>query len=144
MKKIGLVLILALGIVFANAQDNKTKTTGTTKSTITTKATTTTTPASTNKETVVKTTELPKAIQEDLTKNYASYTVKTAYKIDKSNVITYKILVTKGATELALMYDSAGKLTSSKVVPKTTTTKPLTKGTTPTKANNKIKKDTTN
>ncbi len=109
MKKIGLVLILALALSYVKAQDNKTTTT-------TTPSKVTTTPAATNSRTPVKVADLPKAIQDDLTKTWAGYTTKNAFKVDRNNVISYKILVTKDTTELSLMYDKEGKFLSSKVL----------------------------
>ena len=128
MKKFALVLILAFAIVFVNAQDKTTTTTPTTtKTTGTTTTKTTTTPQTGNTRVAVKITDLPKTIQDDLTKTWAGYTPKNAFKMYKNSVITYRVIVTKDTSQLSLLYDAAGKFLSQKamvqrVAPKTTTT----------------------
>jgi len=115
MKKISLVLIFALAVAFANAQDNKTTTTTTTKAT--------TTQAAGNSRIPVKVADLPKTIQDDLTKTWADYTTKNAFKVEKNSVVTYKVLVSKDTTQLSLMYDSTGKFISKKSLNQKSVTK---------------------
>jgi hypothetical protein len=110
MKKIGLVLILAFAIAFANAQDNKTTTT-----TTTTKTSVTRPPVS---RTQVAVADLPKLIQDDLTKNWAGYTTKQAFKVDKSSIITYKLFIEKDTVQMALTYNADGKFENSKPISK--------------------------
>jgi hypothetical protein len=137
MKKIGLVLIFALAISFANAQD-KTTTTTTTKTT-TTKAKST--PATRTPVTVA---DLPKAIQDDLAKTWAGYTAKNAYKVDRESVITYKVLVAKDTIQMALNYDAAGKFVSSRAISqKASTARNLQQKETPKLQSTETKKDST-
>ncbi len=110
MKKISLVLILALAILYANAQNNKT-----TPATTTTTKTTTTQPSNSTR-TPLKVADLPKAVQDDLAKSYAGYTTRDAFKLDKNNTITYKVIIEKDTNRFSLVYDNNGKFLNSKSI----------------------------
>jgi len=87
VKRITLILALVFGVsAFANAQNKSTTT-----------------------KTVVKIADLQKSITDNIAKDYAGYTIKDAYKIDKNKVITYYVNVVKDTKTLKLSYDSTGK-----------------------------------
>jgi hypothetical protein len=70
-------------------------------------------------KTSIKVSDLSKAISNDISKNYAGYTVKEAYKVDTNGVISYEVKVQKANDELTLLYDKDGKFI--KKVPATST-----------------------
>ncbi len=57
----------------------------------------------------VKTSDLPKAITDNVTKSYAGYTVKEATKVVENNVVTFDVVVVKGTATETLIYDKDGK-----------------------------------
>jgi hypothetical protein len=57
----------------------------------------------------VKASDLPKAITENLAKDYAGFTVKEAHKVTENNVVSYNVLINKGTTSETLVYDKDGK-----------------------------------
>lgn len=138
-------MILGAAVTFANAQVNKatsTDKTTSTKSTSTasTKSTTSTSKAQTstdNGKTMIQTSELEKAITENITKDYPDYKVLQAYKLTNANKVTYEIVVEKGTVKEDLFYSKDGKFlkkeapvekpktktATSKAVQKTSTTK---------------------
>jgi hypothetical protein len=59
--------------------------------------------------TPVKVTDLHKSITENITKDYAGFTIKEATKVVENNVVTYDVVIAKGTTQETLCYDSAGK-----------------------------------
>jgi hypothetical protein len=60
-------------------------------------------------ETEIKVSELPKAVSEYVTKNYAGYKISEAAKIvDPAGVISYEAEVEKGKEEFDLIFDSNG------------------------------------
>jgi hypothetical protein len=145
MKRIVLIMILGAAITFANAQ--ATKTTSTTK-TSNNKSTTTAitkstasnskTQTSTDKgKSMIQTSELQKAITENISKDYPDYKVLQAYKISENNNTNYEIVVEKGNIKEDLFYNKDGKflkkespvekpkakMPAIKPVQKTTTTK---------------------
>jgi hypothetical protein len=117
MKRIVLIMILGAAITFANAQ--ATKTTSTNK-TINSKSTTTaTTKATTSKsktqspsesgKSMIQTSELQKAITENISKDYPDYKLLQAYKLSSNNNTTYEIVVAKGNAKEDLFYNKDGK-----------------------------------
>lgn len=80
MKKYFAVIVLALMMVAVNAQ-----------------------------RTPVKGTDIPKAITDNVAKDYAGFVVKEATKVVSNNQTTYEVLVTKGTAKETLLYDSNGK-----------------------------------
>jgi hypothetical protein len=60
-------------------------------------------------KTPVKVADLQKSIIDKITKDYAGYTIKDAYKIDKNKVITYDVNVLKSDHALCLAFDNNGK-----------------------------------
>jgi curli biogenesis system outer membrane secretion channel CsgG len=91
MKKVLFVLVLIMAALVVNAQ---------------TKATTTQAKPTT---TVVKIADLPKAITDNVAKDYAGFTIKDATCKNKDNVINYHIVIVKGTTTETLVYDKDGK-----------------------------------
>ena len=57
----------------------------------------------------VKVSDLPKAISENIAKNYAGFTIKEATKVTENNVVTYDVVINKGTTSETLVYDKDGK-----------------------------------
>jgi hypothetical protein len=104
MKKLLIVLVLVMGAFIVNAQ-----------------------------KTPVKLADLPKAITDNVAKDYVGFTIKDANKDVANNVTTYNVVVTKGTTQETLCYDANGKFLKkmeaksgmAKEAPKTT--KPPTK-----------------
>ncbi len=71
-----------------------------------TKATTTQVKPTT---TVVKIADLPKAITDNVAKDYAGFTIKEASCTNTNNVLTYDVVIVKGTTTETLVYDKDGK-----------------------------------
>jgi hypothetical protein len=80
MKKLLFVMVLVMGALVVNAQ---------------------TTP--------VKVTDLQKSITDNITKDYAGFTIKSANKVVENNVVTYDVVVAKGTLQETLCYDNTGK-----------------------------------
>ena len=59
--------------------------------------------------TPVKVADLPKAISDNVTKNYAGFTIKEATKVTENNVVSYDVMINKGTTSETLVYDKDGK-----------------------------------
>jgi hypothetical protein len=59
--------------------------------------------------TPVKVADLQKSITDNITKDYAGFTIKDATKVVEKNVVTYDVVVTKGTMQETLCYDSNGK-----------------------------------
>ena len=57
----------------------------------------------------VKSSDLPKAITDNIAKNYAGYTIKEATKVTENKVVTYDVLINKGTMSETLVYDKDGK-----------------------------------
>lgn len=97
-----------------NAQTNaQTKTTKTTKSTTTEKTA----------RTPVKVADLPKAITDNVAKDYSGFTIKDASSVTANNSTTYHVDIMKGSTSETLVYDSNGKLLKKEKEGKSTTHK---------------------
>ena len=91
-------MVLVMSALVINAQT----TTKTTKST----ATTTTAKSA---PTPVMVADLPKAITDNVAKDYAGFTIKDASSVTTNNVTTYHVVVMKGSTSETLVYDGNGK-----------------------------------
>ncbi len=65
----------------------------------------------------VKTADLPKAITENVAKNYVGFTVKEATKVTENKVVTYDVVITKGTTTETLVYDKDGKFLRKMTAP---------------------------
>jgi hypothetical protein len=91
MKKVLFVLVLMMSVVALNAQTSKT--TGT-------KAKST--------HAVVQVADLQKAITDNIAKDYAGFTIKSASSVTASNALTYHVVITKGSTTETLVYDNNG------------------------------------
>jgi len=90
MKKIVLVLVLGLAVMFANAQTNKAK------------------KPEKVKKTTVKVAELEKPITDNITKDYPGYKTIEAFKLDKKGSISYQVVVKKDTSEQNLFYSKNG------------------------------------
>ena len=81
MKKAALMMIVALTIsVFANAQT----------------------------KVEIKSADLPKAITENVTKDYSGYTIQNAFKVTTNKETSYQVIVVKGTDKEKLAYSSTG------------------------------------
>lgn len=105
-------LVVILGLVFgitlgANAQ-SQTKS-GTKTQTTTTTTTTTQPQAPSQTKSMIKTTELGKPIQENLSSQFKGWTPTQAYKLDTKGVISYEVLLKKESNEMRVYYDNMGK-----------------------------------
>ena len=59
--------------------------------------------------TQIKTSDLPKAITENLTSQHAGWTVAVAFKDDMKGVTSYEVVIKKGMDKMRLFYDKDGK-----------------------------------
>jgi len=59
--------------------------------------------------TPVKISDLQKSITDNITKDYAGFTIKSANKVVENNVVTYDVVVAKGTLQETLCYDNTGK-----------------------------------
>jgi hypothetical protein len=82
MKKLSFIMALMLVVMVLNAQISKV---------------------------TVKVADLPKAITENVAKNYVGFSIKEATKVTENNIVTYDVKITKGATSETLVYDKDGK-----------------------------------
>jgi hypothetical protein len=80
-------------------------------------------------KTPVKVADLQKSITEYITKDYAGYMIKDAYKNVANNVTTFEVAIAKGTTSETLVFDKDGKF-MNKMAVKTGT--PSTNATHPT------------
>ncbi len=80
MKKLVLMMVMVMAVLAVNAQ-----------------------------RTSLKVTDLPKAITDYVTKDFAGYTISDAAKVMANNVTTYEVTVAKGTTKDILSFDNAGK-----------------------------------
>ena len=81
MKKVLFVLVLVMAALIVNAQTRVT----------------------------VKVADLPKAITENIAKDYSGFTIKGATKVTTNNVVTYDVVIVKGTMTETLVYDKDGK-----------------------------------
>lgn len=100
MKKLGLILIFVAAVSFANAQVNKTTTTKANK--------TMNQPSANMNKVMIKTSELKKAITDNITKDYPDYMVMDAYKLTNDKTAAYEIIVEKGNLKENLYYTEDG------------------------------------
>ena len=82
MKRLSFIMALMLVVVALNAQITKV---------------------------AVKVSDLPKAITENVAKNYTGFTIKDATKVTENNVVSYDVMINKGTTSETLVYDKDGK-----------------------------------
>jgi hypothetical protein len=87
--------------------------------------------ASAQTRTQVKTNDLKKEITAYITRNYAGYAIKEAFKVETNKVITYEVIAQKEASKMTLVFNDNGgflKAENSKPTPTkaTTTHKPTT------------------
>ena len=71
-------------------------------------ATKTPAPKSKSVHAVVQVADLQKPITDNIAKDYAGYTVKSASSITANNVVTYQVVVAKGSKTETLVYDKDG------------------------------------
>lgn len=60
-------------------------------------------------KTSIKPSDLPKAVTEDISKNYSGYSIKEAFKVENKGVTQFEVLVQKANNKLVLIYDKEGK-----------------------------------
>jgi hypothetical protein len=91
MKKLVFILVLLMGALVVNAQAGKT--------------------AAKNQpmKMVVKIADLPKALTDNVAKDYPGFTIKEATSVTANNSLTYDVVITKGTTTETLVYDKDGK-----------------------------------
>jgi hypothetical protein len=82
MKKLLFVMAFVMAVMVANAQISKV---------------------------MVKSSDLPKAITENIAKNYTGFMIKDATKVTENNVVSYDVKINKGTTTETLVYDKDGK-----------------------------------
>lgn len=58
--------------------------------------------------TTVKTTDLQKAITDNVAKDFAGFTIKEATKVVANNVTSFEVFVVKGTAQETLLYDKDG------------------------------------
>jgi hypothetical protein len=87
MKKALIVLVLIMAVMAVNAQ-----VANTTDST----------------RTIVKVTDLQKAITDNIAKDYVGYIIKEATSVKENNVVTFEVVIVKGITTETLVYDKDG------------------------------------
>jgi hypothetical protein len=92
MKKVLFVLVIMLSVLAVNAQTAKT-----------------TAPKAKSTKTTVQVADLPKAIADNVAKDYAGFSIKEASSTTANNALTYHVVVTKGTTTETLVYDKDGK-----------------------------------
>lgn len=72
--------------------------------------------------TKIQAADLPKAITDNINKDYPGYTIKEATSVSGKNGLNYQVEVMKGATTETLLYNKDGKFLR-KVSPKATSMK---------------------
>ena len=108
MKKVLFVMVFLMGVLVVNAQMDTTKVMST-KTTMSTQQAV---------RTPVKPADLLKPITDNVAKDYAGYTIKSASSVTANNVVTYQVVVAKGSSTETLVYDKDGMFV--KKLPKTT------------------------
>jgi hypothetical protein len=56
----------------------------------------------------VKTSNLPKAITENITKDFSGYAIQSAFKVTNNNQSSYEVIVKKGSDKEKLEYNMNG------------------------------------
>ncbi|MGC1390760.1 MAG: hypothetical protein WA816_06960 [Bacteroidales bacterium] len=92
MKKVLFILVLMMSVLVINAQT--TKTTETKEQSI---------------HTTIKAGDLPKAITDNIAKDYAGFTIKEASTVTKNNVMTYHVVIVNNTIKETVVYDKDGK-----------------------------------
>ena len=92
MKKLVLIMVLAMSVLIVTGQVD------TTKKEMKPKATT------------VKVAELPKTITDNIARDYPGFTVKEASSATMDNALHYQVVIAKGTETETLMFDKDGKL----------------------------------
>jgi hypothetical protein len=111
MKTLFVILAMVIGTATGINAQTQTKakpqtTTQTNKSQPMAQSSTQTAPESRN---MIKNTELPKAIQDNLAVQFKGWTPTHSYRIDNKGVFSYEVMVKKEANEMKLFYDKDGK-----------------------------------
>jgi hypothetical protein len=91
MKKVLMLMVLMLSVIAVNAQSAKTTST-----------------KAKSMHTTVKVADLPKGITDNVTKDYAGFTIKDATSVTSNNVVSYHVVIAKGADTQTLVYDKDG------------------------------------
>jgi len=110
MKKLILIIVLGLGVTFAQGQvvngsgQNMSKSTPNNGSMI--------------KRTMIQTTQLKKTILDNVKMDYPGYTILEAYKVSDPNnkMAAYQVQVLKGTEKTNLYYDKDGMFLSKEAV----------------------------
>jgi hypothetical protein len=76
---------------------------------------------------MVKAADLPKAITENVAKNYAGFNIKEAQKVTENNIISYNVMINKGSMSETLVYDKDGKFLRKMTPAPTAQAKPAVK-----------------
>jgi len=76
---------------------------------------------------MVKASDLPKAITENVAKNYTGFTIKEANKVTENNIVSYNVMINKGTTSETLVYDKDGKFLRKMTPPTAATPAPAGK-----------------
>ena len=95
MKKLVLVAVFGLAVLFVNAQTR----------------------------TEVKVADLNKAITENVAKEHTGFAIKNAYKLETNGVVTFEVKVEKGTEIEMLVYDKDGKFVKKEAHKSGTVTK---------------------
>jgi hypothetical protein len=82
MKKLLFIMTFLMAVLVANAQITKVQ---------------------------VKASDLPKAITDNIAKNYAGFTIKESTKVTENKVVTFDVMIDKGTMSETLVYDKDGK-----------------------------------
>jgi len=85
----------------------------------------------------VKTADLPKAISEKVTADYAGFAIQNVTKVTKDNQTTYELVVSKGSEKEKLCYDTTGKFIKKAPIAKANAQKSGNKAKQVAKADNK-------
>jgi len=101
MKRVIFILVLMMSVIAVNAQATKTQSTKTKPT-----------------HAVVQVADLQKPITDNIAKDYAGYTIKSASSVTSNNVLTYQVVIAKGSDTETLVYDKSGAFV--KKLPKTT------------------------
>jgi len=95
MKKLILVAVFGIAVLFANAQTR----------------------------TEIKVADLNKAITENVAKDHAGFTIKDAFKLETNGVVSYEVKIVKGTEIEMLVYDKDGKFVKKEAHKSGTATK---------------------
>jgi len=99
MKKLILVAVFGMAVLFVNAQTR----------------------------TEVKVADLNKAITENVAKDHPGFVIKDAFKFENKGVATFEVKIAKGNEEETLIYDKNGKFVKKEAQKVGTVTKKVVK-----------------